>query len=668
MIVELGHFFLILSLPIALLLALSPILAHQLNDNRWLGWIPSLVAIQFFFLTLSFAALAYAFLTDDFSVSLVASHSNTDLPSYFKFSAVWGNHEGSLMLWTWILAGWTFAVSLFGRDLPQSIKHTALGVLGSVSVGFLAFVLFTSNPFLRNLLTPPAEGSDLNPLLQDPGLIFHPPLLYTGYVGFSVAFAFAIAALISGRLDTAWARWTRPWTNVAWSFLTIGIALGSWWAYYELGWGGWWFWDPVENASFMPWLAGTALVHSLAATEKRGVFKSWTVLLAILAFSLSLLGTFLVRSGILVSVHAFAADPTRGIFILAYLVFVVGGSLTLYAFRAGGLQSNASFKLLSRESGLLINNVLLSVALVVVLCGTLFPLVMNALELGSYSVGAPYFNAFMLPVGIPMMLLMALAPFFLWRSTNATQWRLIVWACFLGLAAVFSTAFLYRLNALYDKSFGVGSWLTVFCAGFLLLMTLYNAFTKAARFNIAKGKSAWSFDGFSRLGRSYWGMVLAHSGIAVCAIGIALTSVYSLKKDVRMAAGDFVKLGQYQFEMSGLENYRGPNYVATRATMDVSVLSSDGSSREVAKVLPEKRRYNASQNIMTEAGIDPGLNRDLYVSLGDQIEPGAWAVTVQVKAFVRWIWLGSIFMALGAVLAIMDARYRRRSAPVPAQS
>ncbi len=658
MIVELGHFFLILSLPIAALLAVSPVFSRQLNDIRWLAWMPSLVAIQFLLLTAAFAALVYAFLTDDFSVVLAAQHSNSDLPSYFKFSAVWGNHEGSLLLWTWILAGWTFAVSLFGKDLPREIKYTVLAVLGSISVGFLAFVLFTSNPFIRNLIAPATEGSDLNPLLQDPGLIFHPPLLYTGYVGFSVAFAFAIAALVTGRLDAAWAKWTRPWTNVAWAFLTIGIALGSWWAYYELGWGGWWFWDPVENASFMPWLAGTALIHSLAATEKRGVFKSWTVLLAILAFSLSLLGTFLVRSGILVSVHAFASDPTRGVFILVYLVFVVGGSLMLYAIRAGQLKSNSSFTLLSRESSLLVNNIILSVALVVVLCGTLFPLVMNALELGSYSVGAPYFNAFMLPVGLPMLLLMGVAPFFYWRATNARQWQIIVWCSALVLAAGLTTLVLMYLNHRYDKAFGVGSWLAIACAGFLVLMTIYNAYSKAARYNRSQKLRSGALYGFSRLGRSYWGMVFAHIGMAVCAIGITLTSVYSLKKDVRMGVGDYSDVGPFRFEMQSLDDYRGPNYVATRALVVASLKGVDAGGREY-RIYPEKRRYNASQNIMTEAGIDAALSRDLYVSLGEQIEPRVWAVTLQVKAFVRWVWLGSIFMAVGAALAILDRRYRK---------
>ena len=661
MIVEIGHFLLILSFPVAILLAISPFCAYALNDTRWSNWIPSLVIMKFLLLMASFAALTYAFLHDDFSVTLVAQHSNTALPDYFKFSAVWGNHEGSLLLWTLILSGWTLAVSLFANRLPKEFRHNVLAVLGSISAGFLAFILFTSNPFLRNLISPADEGSDLNPLLQDPGLIFHPPLLYVGYVGFSVAFAFAIAALISGKLDVAWAKWTRPWTNVAWAFLTIGIALGSWWAYYELGWGGWWFWDPVENASIMPWLAGTALIHSLAATEKRGVFKSWTVLLAILAFSLSLLGTFLVRSGILVSVHAFASDPTRGIFILAYLVVVVGGSLTLYALRAGSLKSTSSFKWFSRESSLLVNNILLTATLVVVLCGTLFPLVMNALDLGSYSVGAPYFNAFMLPIGLPMLLLMAFAPFVLWQSNSKTQWKLLNWFFMGFLSIVIAVLLLGYLNDLYSKAFSIGSFTAVFAAIFLMLMTVYNAIVKAARFNTAQNRSRWSGYGFSKLGRSYWGMVLAHTGIAVCAIGIAVTSVYSLQKEVRMTVGDFATLGPYQFKMLSLDNYAASNYVATRATVATYIESEQGRV-EYSNIFPEKRRYNASQSIMTEAGIDAALNRDLYVSLGEQIEPEVWAVTVQVKAFVRWIWLGAIFMALGSILAILDARYRKLTA------
>jgi len=661
MIVELGHFLLILSLPLAILLAISPLLARWLNDSRWSNWVPSLVLLQFALLLVSFAALSYAFLTDDFSVKLVALHSNSLLPSHFKFSALWGNHEGSLLLWTLILSGWTLAVNLFAKNLPVDFRHTVLAVLGSISAGFLAFIIFTSNPFLRNFISPPTEGSDLNPLLQDPGLIFHPPLLYTGYVGFSVAFAFAIAALLNGKLDVAWARWTRPWTNVAWAFLTIGIALGSWWAYYELGWGGWWFWDPVENASVMPWLAGTALIHSLAATEKRGVFKSWTVLLAILAFSLSLLGTFLVRSGILVSVHAFASDPTRGIFILAYLVVVVGGSLALYAFRAGHLTSKASFKMVSRESFLLVNNVLLSVILVVVLCGTLFPLVMNSLELGSYSVGAPYFNAFMLPIGLPILILMAIAPFVFWHKSSAIRQWISRWVVLAVVAVIVAVALLMYMDRLYEKSFGLGDLSAVFAASYLLLMTGYNAFTKAVRFNLSKNKRQWSVFGFSRLGRSYWGMVLAHGGIAICAIGIALSSQYSLQKQVRMTVGDFVIVGPYRFEMASLDDYAGPNFVASRASVTAYANKDQQSLSEEATIFPEKRRYNASQNIMTEAGIDAALHRDLYVSLGDQIEPGVWAVTAQVKPFVRWVWLGAIFMALGSVLAILDARYRRVS-------
>ena len=656
MIVELGHILLILTLPMAVLLSLAPLFEYRFADARWGSLVPPLVTMIFVALTASFAALAYAFLTNDFSVNLVASHSNTRLPSHFQFSAVWGNHEGSLLLWVWILAGWTFAVLLFGRELPREIQHRVLAVLGAISVGFLSFIIFTSNPFTRNLLTTPAEGADLNPLLQDPGLIFHPPLLYTGYVGFAVAFAFAITALISGKLDAAWARWSRPWTNTAWAFLTIGIALGSWWAYYELGWGGWWFWDPVENASFMPWIAGTALIHSLAATEKRGVFRSWTVLLAILAFSLSLLGTFLVRSGILVSVHAFAADPTRGLFILAFLVLVVGSSLLLYALRVPAIRSQSSFAWNSRESILLANNVILSVALVVVLVGTLFPLVMNALELGSYSVGAPYFNAFSAPIGIPMLLLMGLAPFLFWQRTAKNTVKLPVTLLLLMLSIVIGAAFTYLVAARYAADFSWLALISLAASSFLIAMTVKNALQKMRRSRVnEQGERRWVLVPFA-LTRSYWGMVIAHIGVAVSVIGIALTSVYSLQEQVSMRVGDSYSLGPYRYQLEGFENYQGPNFVATRGTLNVFY-----DEQTIATVFPEKRRYMASQNVMTEAGIAPGLMRDIYVSLGDPIETDVWAVSLQIKAYVRWIWLGSILMSVGAMLAIADRRYRSKS-------
>ena len=656
MIVELGHILLILTLPMAVLLSLAPLFEYRFADPRWGSLVAPLVTMIFVALTASFAALAYAFMTNDFSVNLVASHSNTRLPSYFQFSAVWGNHEGSLLLWVWILAGWTFAVLLFGRELPREIQHRVLAVLGAISVGFLAFIVFTSNPFTRNLLTTPAEGADLNPLLQDPGLIFHPPLLYTGYVGFAVAFAFAITALISGKLDAAWARWSRPWTNTAWAFLTIGIALGSWWAYYELGWGGWWFWDPVENASFMPWIAGTALIHSLAATEKRGVFRSWTVLLAILAFSLSLLGTFLVRSGILVSVHAFAADPTRGLFILAFLIIVIGSSLLLYAVRVPAIKSQSSFAWNSRESFLLVNNVLLSVSLVVVLVGTLFPLVMNALDLGSYSVGAPYFNAFSAPIGLPMLLLMGIAPFLFWQRTGKKALNLPASVVFFFVSVCLGWIFTVGISNRYDADFSLLALLSLAASIFLILMTIKNALQKMRRGQQDKdGKKRYIYRPFV-LTRSYWGMVVAHIGVAVSVIGIALTSVYSLQQQVSMKVGDSFSLGPYRYQLEGFETYQGPNFVATRGTVEVFYQDTN-----IATVFPEKRRYMASQNVMTEAGIAAGFLRDIYVSLGDPIEANVWAVSLQIKAYVRWIWLGSILMSIGAVLAIADRRYRAAS-------
>lgn len=655
MIVELGHLFLLLSLPLSLLLACAPVLANQFNDPRWSNLVAPCVALKFFALTLAFAALSYAFLTDDFSVNLVAQHSNTMLPAHFKFSALWGNHEGSLLLWTWILAGWTLAVLLFGRGIPGHVLHIVLAVLGLVTAGFLLFIIFTSNPFIRNLLTPPADGADLNPLLQDPGLIFHPPLLYTGYVGFAVAFAFAIAALITGRLDAAWARWSRPWTNVAWAFLTIGIALGSWWAYYELGWGGWWFWDPVENASFMPWLAGTALIHSLAVTEKRGVFRSWTVLLAILAFSLSLLGTFLVRSGILVSVHAFASDPTRGVFILVFLLVVIGGSLLLYALRAPQLSGGDGFTLWSRETALLVNNIFLSAALVVVLIGTLLPLIMNAFELGSLSIGAPYFNSFAWPLGLPMLLLMGIAPFLFWRDTPRKLIALNPVLLLLSLSLLLGLGTVLAVSRWLSAEFSLLTAIMVFASFFLIVMTMRSAYVQVSRRQSLANVSLFSLTPWLQLGRSYWGMVLAHIGMAVSVIGIALTSAYSIQKDVSMGAGDFYDIGPYRYVMQGFEDYRGPNYFATRATLNVM-----HGDRVIAAVFPEKRRYNVSQNIMTEAGISASLSRDLYVSLGDAIQPGVWAVSLQLKAFVRLIWLGAIFMSAGAILAVLDKRYRRQ--------
>ena len=651
---EIGHFALILSLPIAVFLAIVPLAGAMRQQSLWMRLGPLLSLGQWVFLLIAFSSLTIAFLNDDFSVKLVASHSNTALPWYFKFSAVWGNHEGSLLLWVLILASWTVSVAYLSRELPLDIRARVLSVLGMISIGFLLFILLTSNPFERLLLMPVSEGQDLNPLLQDIGLIMHPPMLYIGYVGFAVAFAFAIAALMTGKLDAAWARWSRPWTNVAWAFLTIGIALGSWWAYYELGWGGWWFWDPVENASFMPWLAGTALIHSLAATEKRGVFRSWTVLLAILAFSLSLLGTFLVRSGILVSVHAFASDPERGLFILAFLVLVIGSSLLLYALRAPSIRSTASFAWLSREMLLLANNILLAVALAVVLLGTLFPLVSSALNLGSYSVGPPYFNAMFLPLMIPMVGLMGFAPYLFWKRNQQLGKAKPLWLASLITAIVVGLGATFWLSANYQQSFSWAAFGTLALSLWLGLSTLMHCWQSAA-----KQRASNILSGFGKLSLSYWGMCIAHTGIAVTALGIGLTTIYSDQRDVRMVAGDAVVLSGYHYQLEAIQTLPGPNYQSTQAVINVSIARQQQAGQPVAVLKPEKRFYYAARNVMTEAAIDPGLSRDLYVALGEDLGDGAWAVRVHIKPFVRCIWLGAIMMALGGALAVMDKRYRK---------
>ena len=650
MIPEIGHFALLLCLPIAIFLASMPLLGATLDRPLWMRLGPILSLGQWLFLVVAFICLSHAFLNDDFTVKLVAMHSNSALPWYFKLSAVWGNHEGSLLLWVLILASWTLAVGYASQSLPLDMRARVLSVLGMISIGFLLFIIFTSNPFERLLLNPVADGNDLNPLLQDFGLIIHPPMLYIGYVGFSVAFAFAIAALMTGNLDAAWARWSRPWTNVAWGFLTIGIGLGSWWAYYELGWGGWWFWDPVENASFMPWLAGTALIHSLAATEKRGVFRSWTVLLAILAFSLSLLGTFLVRSGILVSVHAFASDPTRGLFILAFLVLVIGGSLLLYAIKAPAIRSTAKFGLLSRETFLLVNNILLAIALSVVLLGTLFPLASSALNLGSYSVGPPYFNAMFVPLSLPMIVLMGIAPYISWKRSNKISAAIPKWLTAAFVALLLAGLGTFSLSNQYQQDFSWVAFITLAVSLWLIASTALHMLSKAKH---QQGLLA----GFKRLSVSYWAMVIAHTGIAVAAIGIGLTSVYEQQKDVRMLLGDDISVSGYRYQLTAINTFEGPNFSGTRG--DITVFDGD---TVITVLQPEKRFYYAARNVMTEAAIDPSLTRDLYVALGEELGEGAWAVRVHVKPFVRCIWLGALMMAFGGFLAVTDKRYRNKEA------
>ncbi|KAB0550310.1 heme lyase CcmF/NrfE family subunit [Pseudomonas argentinensis] len=641
MIPELGHLAMILALCLALVQSTLPLIGAWRGDRQWMSLAQPAAWGQFAFLAFAFACLTYAFMVDDFSVAYVAQNSNTALPWYYKFSAVWGAHEGSLLLWALILGGWTFAVAIFSRQLPEEMLARVLGVMGIISVGFLLFLIVTSNPFTRLLPNVPADGRDLNPLLQDFGLIIHPPMLYMGYVGFSVAFAFAIAALLGGKLDAAWARWSRPWTIVAWAFLGIGIALGSWWAYYELGWGGWWFWDPVENASFMPWLVGTALIHSLAVTEKRGVFKSWTVLLAIAAFSLSLLGTFLVRSGVLTSVHAFASDPERGVFILAFLLLVVGGSLTLFALRAPVVRSQVGFGLWSRETLLLANNLILVVAASMILLGTLYPLVLDALSGAKLSVGPPYFNALFVPLMGLLMAVLAVGVLVRWKDTPL-RWLL-------GMLAPVLVASV-ALALLASWAWGDFHWA-------VLGVCLLAAWVTLAGLRDIQDKTRHKglFKGMASLGRSYWGMQLAHLGLAVCALGVILTSLGSFERDLRMAPGEAVELGGYRFVFEGAAHHEGPNFISDRGTVRIF----DGE-RQIAVLHPEKRLYTVQQSVMTEAGIDAGLTRDLFVALGEPLGQGAWAVRIHIKPFVRWIWLGALMMGFGGFLAAADKRYRMK--------
>ena len=639
MIPELGHLAMILALCLACVQGTLPLIGAWRGDRQWMSLAQPAAWGQFAFLAFAFACLTYAFMVDDFSVSYVAQNSNSALPWYYKFSAVWGAHEGSLLLWAFILSAWTFAVSVFSRQLPEEMLARVLGVMGLISIGFLLFLIVTSNPFDRLLPQSPTDGRDLNPLLQDFGLVVHPPMLYMGYVGFSVAFAFAIAALLGGRLDAAWARWSRPWTLVAWAFLGIGIALGSWWAYYELGWGGWWFWDPVENASFMPWLVGTALIHSLAVTEKRGVFKSWTVLLAIAAFSLSLLGTFLVRSGVLTSVHAFATDPERGVFILVFLLVVVGGSLTLFALRAPVVKSQVGFGLWSRETLLLINNLLLVVATAMILLGTLYPLLLDALSGAKLSVGPPYFNAMFVPLMAALLLALAVGILVRWKDTP------LRWLLGMLTPVLIASAVLGGLGAL---AFGDFHWAVLavsFLAAWVVLASVRDLLDKTRHKGLLNGMRS--------LAPSYWGMHLAHIGLVMCALGVVLTSQQSAERDLRLAPGESLELGGYQFVFEGAQHHEGPNYTSDRAT--IRVLDGD---RQIAVLHPEKRLYTVQQMPMTEAGIDAGFTRDLYVALGEPLGDGAWAVRVHIKPFVRWIWLGGLMMAFGGMLAASDRRYR----------
>ena len=641
MIAELGNYALALSLAVSFFLAILPLWGAEKGHPQLMSLARPMTYGLFFTLTIAFAALFYLFAVNDFSVQYVVNNSNSSLPIYYRLSAVWGSHEGSLLLWIWLLTLWGAAVALFSKHLPQEAVARVLGIMGIISIGFLLFVLFTSNPFTRTFPDFPVDGRELNPMLQDVGLIFHPPLLYMGYVGFSVAFAFAIASLMTGKLDSAWARWSRPWTIAAWVFLTLGIVLGSWWAYYELGWGGWWFWDPVENSSLMPWLAGTALIHSLAVTEKRGSFKAWTVLLAILAFSLCLLGTFLVRSGILVSVHAFASDPTRGLYILAYLVVVIGGSLTLYAYKGNQIRSRDNAERYSRETLLLLNNILLMTALCVVFLGTLLPLVHKQLGLGSISIGAPFFDQMFLIIMTPFALLLGIGPLVKWRRDQFSEIRTPVVVSVIVMA-IAGFALPYFLQNKLTVSAVLGTMMSVI----IVLLSLYEMKQRATH------RESF-FKGITKLSRSHWGMILAHLGVAMTVWGIAFSQNFSVERDVRMAVGDTVQIANYDFKFAGVNDANGPNYMGGKAQIDISK-----AGKPEATLFAEKRFYTVSKMPMTEAAINWGFTRDLYVALGEKIDDNSWALRLYYKPFIRWIWIGGLFMALGGLLCMFDRRYR----------
>jgi len=645
MIPEIGHFMLWLALGVALLLGTLPLMGAQRGRTDWMQLARPAAYALFVLVAIAFACLVASFVRHDFSVLYVATNSNTALPLQYRIAGVWGGHEGSLLLWVVMLCVWMVAVARYSQHLPLPVLARILAVMGLIAVGFLLFMLLTSNPFDRLFPVPP-DGRDLNPLLQDMGMVTHPPLLYMGYVGFSVAFAFAIAALIGGDLDATWARWTRPWTTVAWMFLTIGIALGSSWAYYELGWGGWWFWDPVENASFMPWLVGTALIHSLAATEKRGGFKSWTVLLAILAFSLSLLGTFLVRSGVLSSVHAFATDPRRGLFILVFLTVVVGASLALYAWRAPKVGLGSRFALVSKESALLGNNVMLVVAAAAVLLGTLYPLLLDALGLGKLSVGPPYFDTVFMPLMAPAIFLMGVGPLARWKEDRVPALaRRLVWAAGVAVLAALVTGWL------------AGEINLVTSFGLLMAYWIVGSVATDVWGRVRPAGGTWRDvpRRFKQMPRALLGMMLAHLGVAAFCFGVAMVKTYEVERDVKMTVGDSTTVKGYTFTFKGTRELEGPNYAAVRGLVEVS-----REGRKLFDMSPEKRVYRVQQNPMTEAAIDVGLTRDLYVSLGEPVEGDAWIVRVYVKPFIDWIWGGCLLMALGGLLAVTDRRYRSK--------
>ncbi len=644
MIPEIGHIALWLALIFALAQGVLPLAGLANNKEKLLFLASPLARTQAILVIISFLCLAYAFYANDFSVLYVATTSNSNLPLMYRLAAVWGGHEGSILFWVAILAVWTLAVTLFAKELPIRFRSTLIAIMGLVTFGFLLFILFTSNPFER-IFPAPLDGRDLNPLLQDPGMVFHPPILYMGYVGFSVAFAFAIAALINGSLDVTWARWTRPWTTAAWVFLTLGIALGSRWAYYELGWGGWWFWDAVENASFMPWLVGTALMHSLAVTEKRNAFKAWTVLLSICAFSLSLLGTFLVRSGVLTSVHAFATDPSRGLFILIFLAVVIGGALILFALRAPTVGLGEKFDIVSRESLLLSNNVVLMVATGSVLLGTLYPLLIDAMGMGKLSVGPPYFDAVFVAVMAPGIFLMGLGPIARWKKATLPDMAAkLKWAFAISvISAILVPSIMGKLTPMIFVGLLMAFW--VMSSVFVALKTRLNAGNQQ--------DTLWLK--LKKISPAFYGMLVAHFGLAVFIVGVTMVKGYELEQDLTMSVGETRQLYGLDFRFEGTKPIRGPNYVAKQGQFFVSK-----AGQHMTLLTPEKRFYPVQRSMMTEASISTSPVRDIYVSLGEQLNNDAWSIRIYIKPFVQWIWIGCMLMALGGILTIVDKRYNKR--------
>ncbi|MCF8194373.1 MAG: heme lyase CcmF/NrfE family subunit [Polynucleobacter sp.] len=640
MIPEIGHLALIIAFVLALLQCVLPIWGAQVGNYQLMAVARPTATLQLLFVSIAYCALIFSFINNDFSVLNVAENSNSSLPTIYRICASWGSHEGSILLWALMLAGWSCAVAIFSKHLPQPVLARTLGVMGFISVGTILFTLVTSNPFVR-LLPAAANGRDLNPLLQDPGMIIHPPMLYMGYVGSSVVFSLAIAALLSGKLDTAWARWSRPWITMSWCFLTVGIALGSAWAYYELGWGGWWFWDPVENASFMPWLLGTALIHSLAVTEKRGGFKMWTALLAILTFSLALLGTFLVRSGVITSVHAFATDPQRGIFILLFLAILIGGSLTLFAIRAPKASTGEEFDLVSKESMLLTNNILLIVATGAVLLGTLYPLIIDALQLGKLSVGKPYFDAVFIPIMTPALFLMGVGPITRWRGAPTIELILqLKWALGVTVISAAIAPFIMR------------SWTPLIGFGLLLAVWIVVASMSNLITRLKNHPNHW-LSALKLQSASYYGMLLAHIGVAVFIFGVTMVSGFEEEKDLRMSAGSKSSLAGYEIRFNQVSEITGPNYVAAQG--NISVFKDD---KLVTMMYPQKRKYDSSQMLMTEAAIYNSFVGDLYISMAEPVSPSEWGIKIQFKPFINYIWLGCFFMALGGIFAVSDKKYR----------